>query len=242
LATRPYFARFTQALITALTVPMAQGRLYEVDMRLRPSGNQGPVATSWGSFTHYQQNDAWTWEHLALTRARPVAGNADLCADIETFRTNLLARPRDKAAVLKDVTDMRVRLAAAKSPTGLWDAKTGAGRMMDVELVAQAGALLSGSCKRDVAAGLQGAVACGWLVAAEAEELRSAYVLYWTVQTAARLLSSAALETENLGEGGGNFLCRSTEMDTLDAVQVALSKFYDRCAPLISSALEREVT
>ena len=74
LATRPYYARLTQALITALTAPMAQGRLYEVDMRLRPSGSKGPVATSWSSFTHYRQNEAWVWEHLALTRARGVAG------------------------------------------------------------------------------------------------------------------------------------------------------------------------
>ncbi|MBT8456179.1 MAG: glutamine-synthetase adenylyltransferase, partial [Alphaproteobacteria bacterium] len=78
LASRAYYARLTQAFVTALSAPMGDGRLYEVDMRLRPSGRQGPVATSLASFQSYQSTDAWTWEHLALTRARAVAGEADL--------------------------------------------------------------------------------------------------------------------------------------------------------------------
>ncbi len=78
LPPRPYYARLTQALVTALTAPMAEGRLYEVDMRLRPSGRQGPVATSFDAFRSYQETEAWTWEHLALTRARPLAGDAGL--------------------------------------------------------------------------------------------------------------------------------------------------------------------
>ena len=79
LLSRLYYARLTQAMITALTAPMAEGRLYEVDMRLRPSGNQGPVATGWASFQEYQRSDAWVWEHLALTRARVITGR---CRDL----------------------------------------------------------------------------------------------------------------------------------------------------------------
>src|SRR5210317_805597 len=74
LAARIYYARLTQALITAMTAPMAEGRVYEVDMRLRPSGNKGPVATSWDAFQSYQMGEAWIWEHLALSRARVIAG------------------------------------------------------------------------------------------------------------------------------------------------------------------------
>ena len=73
LAPRAWYARFTQTLVTALAAPTAEGRLYEVDMRLRPSGRQGPVAVSTAAFRDYQMAEAWTWEHLALTRARPVA-------------------------------------------------------------------------------------------------------------------------------------------------------------------------
>jgi glutamate-ammonia-ligase adenylyltransferase len=240
LATRPYFARLTQALITALTAPMAQGRLYEVDMRLRPSGNQGPVATSLASFTNYQQNEAWVWEHLALTRARAIAGPDDLCADIEAIRDQVLSRSRDKTQILTEVSNMRARIAAAKAPAGIWDAKTGAGRMMDIELVAQAGALLSASGVRDVVGGLQAAVACGWLSAAESDALRGAYALYWSVQTAARLLSPKGLDAATLGEGVAMFLCRSSGFDTLVALEQDLAARYTACADIIDAALKRE--
>ncbi|WP_425043867.1 glutamine-synthetase adenylyltransferase [Primorskyibacter sp. S87] len=240
LATRPYYARLTQALITALTAPMSQGRLYEVDMRLRPSGTQGPVATSWASFTHYQQNEAWVWEHLALTRARVVAGDLSLGEDIESFRQTLLAEPRDKGQVLKEVAEMRARLLAAKSPAGVWDAKTGPGRMMEIELISQAGALTSGSAARDVPAGLDGAVASAWLDVADADVLRQGYRLMWSVQTAARLLSDAVVEAEQLGEGGAAFLCRSAGYDSLGALQEALEEVYAQADQIISAALERE--
>ncbi|MBE1282373.1 MAG: glutamine-synthetase adenylyltransferase [Rhodobacteraceae bacterium] len=242
LAVRPYYARLTQALVTALTAPMAQGRLYEVDMRLRPSGTQGPVATSWASFTHYQQNEAWVWEHLALTRARPIAGSPGLCADIEAFRAEFLSRPSERATVLGEVAQMRDRLAAAKTPSGVWDAKTGAGRMMDVELVAQAGALLVGSNRRDVSSGLEGAVASGWLSVAEGAEIQRCYDLFWSVQAATRLLSGRAIDTAHLGEGGAAFLCRSTGFDTLDALQSELTARYTACGALIEAALQREVS
>ncbi len=237
LAPRTYYARFTQALITALTAPMAEGRLYEVDMRLRPSGSQGPVATSWASFTHYQQNEAWTWEHLALTRARVVAGEATLAYDIERFRADLIAAPKDQATVLREVADMRARIAAAKTPAGVWDAKTGPGRMLDIELVAQAGALLSGRAERDVASGLEGAVAAGWLDVADKSTLEEAYALFWSVQTSARLLSGKTIEADEIGEGGAAFLCRTTGFDDIDALEAALEENYGRAARVIGGAL-----
>lgn len=240
LATRTYFARLTQALITALTAPMAQGRLYEVDMRLRPSGNQGPVATSLAGFTDYQHNEAWTWEHLALTRARTIAGPDDLCADIEKIRAGVLSRPRARGETLTEVATMRARIAAAKAPAGIWDAKTGPGRMMDIELVAQAGALLSAKGVRDVAGGLQGAVACGWLSVAESQILSDAYRLYWSVQTAARLLSAKGLEAATIGEGGALFLCRSSGFETLEALEEDLAARYLACSDIIDAALKRE--
>lgn len=240
LATRAYYARLTQALITALTAPMAQGRLYEVDMRLRPSGSKGPVATSWSSFTHYQRNEAWVWEHLALTRARVVAGSADLARDIESFRHDVLLSARDRLKVFREVADMRARLAAAKTPAGVWDAKTGGGRMMDIELISQVGALLSGDTARNVSSGLQATVATGWLKVAEATQLQDSYDLFWSVQTAARLLSSTGINAANLGEGGAQFLCRSTGFDSLKALQEDLEMRYAACNDLIAQALTRE--
>ncbi len=237
LATRTYYARFTQALITALSAPMSQGRLYEVDMRLRPSGNQGPVATSWTSFTNYQQNEAWVWEHLALTRAHVVAGDAGLAKDIENFRAEFLARPRDRSKVLGEVAEMRARLAAAKAPAGIWDAKNGPGRMMDIELLAETGALLSGVPHRDVASGLDGAVAAGLLDVAQARTLKDCYDLCWSVQCAARLLSGKAIEADKIGEGGAAFLCRATGFDQVDRLQAALQDSYSTAAALIGGVV-----
>jgi glutamate-ammonia-ligase adenylyltransferase len=240
LPARLYYARLTQALITALTAPMSQGRLYEVDMRLRPSGTQGPVATSWSSFTQYQDNDAWMWEHLALTRARPIAGAASLCADIESFRRDLIARPRDRAAVLGEMAAMRDRIAAARAPAGPWDTKTGPGRVQDIELVAQTGALLSGTPCRDVAAGLQGAVTAGWLGADEVATLSASYSLSWAVHMAARLISGGAMDIDTIGEGGAEFLCRAAGHDDITALQAALEAAYGDSAAIIAAALSRE--
>jgi glutamate-ammonia-ligase adenylyltransferase len=133
-------------MITALTAPMAEGRLYEVDMRLRPSGNQGPVATSWPSFQDYQQSDAWVWEHLALTRAQVLAGEPGLAGDVEAFRQGLMRDKGDPEAVLAQVSEMRGRIASAKAPAGPWDAKLGPGRLMELELIAEAGTLMAGRC------------------------------------------------------------------------------------------------
>ena len=240
LAARPYYARLTQALITALSAPMSQGRLYEVDMRLRPSGNKGPVATSWNSFTQYQQKEAWVWEHLALTRARVIAGAPDLMRDFETFRRELIARSRPKADILREVREMRDRLAAAKTPKGIWDTKTGAGRMMDIELISQAGALITGASSRSVKDGLAKTVAGGWLDDADAQHLQEAYALYWSVQTAVQMLAGASLEEQVHGEGAVLFLSRSAGFETVAALQEALEKAYETCADIIASALGEE--
>jgi glutamate-ammonia-ligase adenylyltransferase len=179
LAARAYYARLTQAMITAMSARMANGRLYEIDMRLRPSGNQGPVATSLPAFRNYQQTEAWTWEHLALTRARCIAGPLDLMNEIEAFRCEILQASRESGKVLDAVADMRARIEAAHAPSGVWDVKTGPGRMQDVELLAQAGSLLSGAPSRSVRGGLAGAQRAGLVSRADAVALGRAYRLLW---------------------------------------------------------------
>ena len=118
LDARSYHARLTKAFLTAISAPTAEGRLYEVDMRLRPSGRQGPVATSLSAFDSYQSNDAWTWEHLALTRARPVAGDAAMADAVEAVRRRVLSQTAARPGLRADVADMRARLARAKPACG----------------------------------------------------------------------------------------------------------------------------
>ena len=224
LATRPYFARLTQSLVTAVTAPMADGRLYEVDMRLRPSGRAGPVATSVQAFADYQRTEAWTWEHLALTRARPIAGDPDLGQRVETLRGEILAEKSTGATILADVADMRRRIAEAKPPQGQWDAKIGVGRLQDVELCAQTAALVSGSAARDVAAQIEAGVAFGWLSAADAQALSSSAALFWQLQASARLLTGGVLSPEELGEGGRRLILRETGYETIADLEQAIEQ------------------
>ncbi|MBM2291058.1 glutamine-synthetase adenylyltransferase [Sulfitobacter pseudonitzschiae] len=237
LATRPYYARLTQALITAITTNTAQGKLYEVDMRLRPSGNQGPVATSWASFQDYQSKEAWTWEHLALTRAQAIAGPQDLIADIEAFRQSLMRGPRDRSQTLRDVADMRARIAAAKHPAGPWDTKLGRGRLQDIELASQLGGLLSGRLARDVASGVAGGVECGLWDQEAADVLLRAYGLCFDMQIAVRLLTQAPLDTDALGQGGTAFLLRITDQPDVTALAAALADRTAAAADVIDMAL-----
>ncbi|WP_298836152.1 bifunctional [glutamine synthetase] adenylyltransferase/[glutamine synthetase]-adenylyl-L-tyrosine phosphorylase [uncultured Roseobacter sp.] len=236
LATRPYYARLTQALITALSAPMSQGRLYEVDMRLRPSGNQGPVATSWQSFRSYQQKEAWVWEHLALTRAAVIAGPADLAADVETFRRDLLGQGRSLQEVGREVAQMRDRIRAAKSPSSLWDVKTGPGRLQEAELLAQAGALISGAA--DSTDGLQRAAQAGLTDSAGAAVLEKATDLYATLNIAMRLLSESDTDPAELGPSAQNFLLRTAEAETLDDLAQRLSKTATESQRVIDSAVD----
>ncbi|MGB1236098.1 MAG: glutamine-synthetase adenylyltransferase [Planktomarina sp.] len=144
LPARMYFARLTQSLITALSAPMPEGTLYEVDMRLRPSGKAGPVATRIEAFEAYQKDQAWTWEHLALTRARVVFGDMALSEKVEAVRCDVISNQSDPAKIQADFEDMQRRLAQEKPATGPWDMKSGPGGLMDIELFAQKTALIAG--------------------------------------------------------------------------------------------------
>ena len=132
---------------------------------------------------------------------------------------------------------MRARIAAAKAPAGAWDAKIGPGRMQDIELVAQAGALLAGTSSRDPLEGLRAAVASGWLDDADGAALRDAYRLCWAVQSVSRLLSDKPLDTDAIGEGGRAMLLRETGHDTLDDLRGALDARCGQAVAIIDRAL-----
>ena len=131
-----YYTRLTQRLVAALTAPTRRGRLYEVDMRLRPSGRQGPLATKLSAFAAYQRTTAATWEHLALTRARVVAGDPGLAARIEAaISVALDETPRPSLAA--DVAAMRALMARERPPANAWDLKLSPGGLVDGDFLAQ---------------------------------------------------------------------------------------------------------
>jgi glutamate-ammonia-ligase adenylyltransferase len=135
LGATQYYNRLSQRMISALSVATAQGALYEVDTRLRPSGDQGPPAASLASFARYQREQAWTWEHMALCRARPLYGSAGAREALAAVIREVLTQPRDAAKLREDILAMRTRMAQHKPPKGELDVKLARGGLVDLEFV-----------------------------------------------------------------------------------------------------------
>jgi glutamate-ammonia-ligase adenylyltransferase len=133
-----YFTRLAHQVVGAITAPGAEGKLYEVDMRLRPSGSKGPVAVSLASFRRYHAEEAWTWERMALTRARVIAGPPGLRRKVEAAIRAALLRPDAAERAIPDAVAMRARMLRDLPPDGPWDVKLGRGGLIEVEFIAQA--------------------------------------------------------------------------------------------------------
>ncbi len=133
-ATR-YYNRLAQRVGAALSVPTAEGPLYDVDTRLRPQGAQGPLAVSVESFARYQRESAWTWEHMALARARVVAGSYAARADVDDIIREVLCIARDPATLREDVLKMRAEMASHKPAKGPLDVKLMRGGLVDIEFI-----------------------------------------------------------------------------------------------------------
>ena len=186
-APTPYFVRLANALTTALTARGPEGPLYHVDMRLRPSGNHGPVAVSLTSFRRYQANDAWTWERLALTRARVLAATPGFAAKVTAEIITALSRPDSPAKIRADTLAMRDRIAAELAPRGPFDIKTIPGGMLELNFIAAALQLIHGPhapalFQPNTAAALRALAAAGHLPQAHAQELLAADHLWRSVQ------------------------------------------------------------
>jgi glutamate-ammonia-ligase adenylyltransferase len=132
-----WFVRAVQACIAALTAPGPEGQMYALDMRLRPSGNKGPIAVSLEAFKRYHAQDAWTWERMALTRARVVAGPPTLRRRVNEAIEAAIARPQKPAQIRTNATAMRARMDRDLRAHGPWDVKLRPGGLIDVEFIAQ---------------------------------------------------------------------------------------------------------
>jgi glutamate-ammonia-ligase adenylyltransferase len=130
-----YFNRLASRVTAALSVPTAQGALYEVDTRLRPQGNQGPLAVSIEAFAKYQKESAWTWEHMALARARVLVGPAEAREALAATIIDVLSQPRDAGEVRQAVLTMRGEMALHKTPRGPLDVKLQRGGLVDMEFL-----------------------------------------------------------------------------------------------------------
>jgi glutamate-ammonia-ligase adenylyltransferase len=226
LAPSHYFIRMTQRLIAAVSAPTAEGVLYELDLRLRPSGNKGPVATHLEAFAKYQNGEAWTWEHMALTRARAVAGDATLAKAIDAEIRHVIDAPRDAAKVGKDALEMRRMIAQEKPPRDAWDIKLMPGGLIDLEFIAQVAVLTRGvegdpgPATIDVLAHLSPRLAAD----DDRRALVEAAELYATVTQLIRLCLTGPLDPKDMPPGLGDMLLAATDLPDIRVLQAQIKE------------------
>ncbi|MCP4073685.1 MAG: bifunctional [glutamine synthetase] adenylyltransferase/[glutamine synthetase]-adenylyl-L-tyrosine phosphorylase [Hyphomicrobiales bacterium] len=213
LAVSQYFTRLTQRFIAAMSAPTAEGVVYELDFRLRPSGNAGPLATQLDSFIKYQREQAWTWERQALTRARPVAGKKTLCCRVDAEIAELIADPTENANLKTDISQMRHRIEKEKGTINPWDCKNVAGGLIDLEFIAQWLVLQNRKLPRASARNTNSVLqsARGELISEEdCDQLLAAMVLYNTILQLLRSCLDAELDPAQAPKGLIDILCQTT--------------------------------
>lgn len=219
-----YFARYTQRLISAFTTRTNYGVLYEIDMRLRPSGRAGPVATRIDSFAEYQDHEAWTWEHMALTRARVISSSPGFAQHIEFIIRDVLTRRRNKAIIANDVLEMRRAIADEKGEADIWDLKYAAGGTVDIEFLAQYLQLVHGADHPEILSVntmqvIDSAVKLGLLESSDAEVLRPAARLFHDLTQILRLCVTGPFKPETAGGDLLRVMTRAGDAPDFSALQ-----------------------
>ena len=222
-----WFARFTQRLVAALSAPTAEGELYEVDMRLRPSGTSGPVAVKLAAFEAYYTKDADTWEFLALSRARVVwASSPAFAATCRDAVETALRRPRQAARTRRDVADMRALMRRERPAEGFWDLKLAPGGLVDVEFAAQTlqilGAPRGGQLTPSTVGALRAAAEEGRLSRRAARVLIESWHLHQAVAQTLKLALRDGVRPDMEPDGFQALLARAGGVDSLSKLEVVL--------------------
>jgi len=227
LVASQYYSRLVQRLVTALSAPTAEGALYPVDLRLRPSGNKGPLATSLPSFIAYQADAAWTWERMALSRAQVIAGPTGLTARAEIAIRAALTTPRDPDSLRHDVRHMRGLIATEKGSDDIWEIKQVAGGLVDVEFIAQY--LMLRHAPEDPAIlsthtgiALERLAAKGYLPAAEADLLLPAAALYGGLTQVLRLAQEGVFRPGEASAGLKGLLALAADLPSFSVLEAHL--------------------
>jgi glutamate-ammonia-ligase adenylyltransferase len=243
-----WFVRASHAYIAAVTAPGVDGPLYQVDMRLRPSGNKGPVAVSLGAFRRYHAESAWTWERMALTRARVVAGPPALRSRIDTAIAAALVEAGDPTQIRADAAAMRARMLRELPPEGPWDAKLRIGGLIEVEFIAQVLQLIHAReapevCSPTTRIALARLAKAGWLPADDAALLIRADHVWRTVQGMLRITVGRSAQ-EELPDASTHALLRACAeaVDETGPIDLAwLHGTLDRLARQVRVAFVRHV-
>jgi glutamate-ammonia-ligase adenylyltransferase len=244
LSTSHYYTRLTQRLVAAVSSPTAEGVLYEADMRLRPSGNAGPLATSLPSFAAYHRDHAWTWEHLALSRARVVMADGSFGDEVNRVVAGIMRQERDRTKTIADVVSMRELMARERPPRHPFDLKLAAGGLVDLEFIAQSGQLVAGETialpQAPTAKVLARMGEAGLLPAGE--RLTEAHALYSTVL---QVVSSALIHPfreEDWTEAFRELLAQLTHYPDFARLELDLSQIRSEVAAAAAAWYERART
>ena len=242
LAVNQYFSRLTQRLITSITAPTSEGVLFEVDMRLRPSGNKGPVATSLESFRSYQNDSAWTWEKLALTRARVVAGDVGLGINLTQAIAESLCAPRDATVTRSDVLAMRRLMVKEQGQAGPWDIKRVRGGLVDIEFIAQFLQLVHaaknpGILDTNTHAALSKLATAGLLAAGTAHDLNEACLLYHRITQVLRLCVSGAYDPATSPAGLNQIVAGAAIVPDIKSAESLLAETQWRVAAIFDAVI-----
>ena len=252
LAPSLYYARLAQRFINALTALTAEGRLYTIDMRLRPSGTAGPIASSLAGFRRYHAQDAWTWEQMALTRARVVAGDPALAERINAAVRTILTRPHEPDALLVDVAAMRTRIGREFPARDLWSLKYLRGGLVDLDFLAQYLELRHAAEHPEVIAASTGTAfarlaAAGLIGGALAQRLIETTTLLRNLQNVLRLTVAERFDEAaapdslkaSLAEAGGCADFRSLKERLIASAQMAYEAYNEIIEQPAAEAAER---
>jgi len=225
--TSRYFTRVAQRTISALSAPTAEGSLYEVDMMLRPAGNAGPIATKFEYFKRYYREDAWTWELMALTRARVIFATGDLGPKIEAVRQSILCQTRDRQKLAQDVLEMRERIAKEKGTEDPWDVKQVRGGLVDLEFICQFLQLAYAAehpeiLNSNTEEALKSAARFDLLNDDELMPLLEAHKVLQTLSQITRIAVAGRFKPEEAGLSLGALLAKSVGVDRFELVEPKL--------------------
>ena len=242
LAPGHYFSRLSQRFLNAITALTGEGRLYEVDMRLRPSGHAGPIASSLEAFVRYHAESAWAWERMALTRARVVAGDEALSGRVRAAIDAVLTSRRDPDRLLREVAAMRARMARERPPRSPWDVKHLPGGLVDIEFIAQYLQLRHADAHPEAlspntGAALVGLASAGRLEESAAGELGEALALWRRVQGMLRLTVEGAFVEERATEGLRAALARYASCPDFEALKRRMSAAAERASTHFSAII-----
>jgi glutamate-ammonia-ligase adenylyltransferase len=238
-----YYIRLTQRIISALTSMTQQGRMFDVDLRLRPNGDKGPLACSTEAFIKYQAHDAWTWEHLALTRTRVILGGPQVRAEIEAGIQGGLTKPRDPDAALVAIANMRTKMRQAQESSGAWNIKRMPGGLIDIEFLVLSLLLrYPAACSAEnpgIGAAINRLAAHGTLSPVNAQTLSEAFDLWSRLMVMLRLTLPDDVAKPPFPAGLATKLAKTANLPDMTALERNIATTAAAVAEIYESMIDR---